>query len=42
MPKLPVAKIPHEAIVFAVELLGAERAKDYLVRRYEPDRGGST
>lgn len=32
--RLPLAKVPDVAIAFAVELLGEERAADYLARFY--------
>jgi len=32
--KIPLALVPAEAVEFAVELLGAEQAADYLARHY--------
>jgi hypothetical protein len=32
--RIPRAKVPDAAVMFAAELLGSERAEDYLARHY--------
>jgi len=32
--KLPLARVPEEAVAFAVRLLGEDRARTYLARHY--------